>query len=389
MHVAVVASGYGDPWDERHVLVRRLAGAVACSGEVDVLVPGKASESGYDGAVRLLRFPATPLDPARRRAWRLSMLGDQESDDALDCTCLSRREQRSRGLPGLAEDELVRAEGGDSLELYRHLRSHPYDVAVFVGYHSPASCWGVRAVPDECRVVLVPGARDESTLWLRIHDGIFERADKILVCTDSELSKITERLGGDQAGRLENVGFVVGVNSLARTTEPHDFDRRRYVVVPRDWTRTANVERFIRWADYLEVAVHPDLQLRLVGPGAGALPLGLRLTASRLDVWRWMSRAICVLDPRPHLLLGREVLEAMLYGTPVVVNAKGGATCEHADRGNGGLWYRTDDELFAGIEALLDEELRKTLGEQGRSYAEANFNDTDSYVKRVEEALLA
>ena len=56
--------------------------------------------------------------------------------------------------------------------------------------------------------------------------------------------------------------------------------------------------------------------------------------------------------------------------------------------GNGGLWFRVDDELAASLERLLDPEVGTSLGEQGRSYAAGRFGDTDTYVKRVAEVLL-
>jgi glycosyltransferase involved in cell wall biosynthesis len=102
-----------------------------------------------------------------------------------------------------------------------------------------------------------------------------------------------------------------------------------------------------------------------------------------------MSRAVAVLDPAPNRVVGQEVLEAMLLGAPVLVVADGGATRQHAEVGNGGLWYRIEDELIASIRLLLDQDLRSALGEQGRAYAENRFADPDTYVKRVSATILA
>jgi glycosyltransferase involved in cell wall biosynthesis len=98
---------------------------------------------------------------------------------------------------------------------------------------------------------------------------------------------------------------------------------------------------------------------------------------------------LALVDPAPHRIVGQEVLEALLLGVPVVVTANGDATREHAEVGNGGLWYRAEDELPASIAHLLDREVACSLGEQGRSYVTARFSDTDTYVKRVAEVLLA
>jgi glycosyltransferase involved in cell wall biosynthesis len=144
----------------------------------------------------------------------------------------------------------------------------------------------------------------------------------------------------------------------------------------------------MRWGEQFERCIHPDLRLRLVGPGAWRVPLGLGRTGSRLDVWRWISRAFALLDPTADRLLGREALEAYLFGTPILTRDDSGASREHADLGNGGLWYRTDEELFGAIEALLDDDVRLALGRQGQEYAELEYADVDMYIKRVMTGLL-
>jgi glycosyltransferase involved in cell wall biosynthesis len=188
-------------------------------------------------------------------------------------------------------------------------------------------------------------------------------------------------------GRVAVLDFLVGVNPVALTTEPHDFERQSYVVVTADWNSVPSIERLELLASRL-AEINPRLQLRLVGPGAQRFSsLGVRLTASRLDVWRWVSRSLCIFEPRHRLLLGQSVLEALLFGIPVVVHAGGGAAREHADLGDGGLWYRTDDEFLAAVNALLDDDLHKALGEQGRRYAEA-FTDTDRFIKTVTQTFI-
>lgn len=74
-------------------------------------------------------------------------------------------------------------------------------------------------------------------------------------------------------------------------------------------------------------------------------------------------------------MIGRESLESLLLGTPIVV-PEGTVAAEHAELANGGLWYRDYHELFAAARALLaDRSLRDALGEQGRSWAEAVWED--------------
>jgi hypothetical protein len=245
MRVAVVGPGYGDPWNERQVIVRRVAGALACSTHVDVLLPGIERESTFDGAVRLFRFPATLPDPTRRRAWRTALFGEWDSgDDGFRCGCRSPGPAASDDLPRFAEEQIIRAAGGDSDELYQALGQGDYDVVVLVGYDTSAACFGLRHLPSRSRLVLVPGALDDRTLRLSLHDDTFARAERVVVWSTRERSAVERR--GVPPERIRTLDFVLGVNPLATTTEPHDFERHHYVVVAADWTSVPDINR-LEW----------------------------------------------------------------------------------------------------------------------------------------------
>jgi glycosyltransferase involved in cell wall biosynthesis len=100
-----------------------------------------------------------------------------------------------------------------------------------------------------------------------------------------------------------------------------------------------------------------------------------------------MTRAIAVLDWEERRILGRDVLEAMLNGIPVIVHESGGASREHAEEGNGGVWFRTHAELGGCLRAISSQSLRERLGAQGRSYATARYGDPDSFMAEVRRAL--
>ena len=161
LRVSVATARYGDPWDELSVLAARVAGALACIADVDVLVPSAGApvpEVAWDGACRLLRFPAAPADTKRRTAWRRVALGIGDDAEPGACTCPT--EARRRRLPALVEEQLVLAEGGDAPALYDHLRTTAYDATFFVGLESPVTCFGTRALPPGRRAFLLPGGHD-------------------------------------------------------------------------------------------------------------------------------------------------------------------------------------------------------------------------------------
>ena len=75
---------------------------------------------------------------------------------------------------------------------------------------------------------------------------------------------------------------------------------------------------------------------------------------SRANLWKLLSHAEVCLDLRPQGILGRETLESLLLGTPVVV-PEGTVAAEHAERSDGGLWYRDYGEMFDAAKAILDD----------------------------------
>jgi hypothetical protein len=383
VNVAVVAQGYGNPWSEEHLLTRRLAGTLACSAEVDLLLPAGQRSVDRDGAVRILRFPAVPLDPPRREAWRLALLGAAASRYALPS--LGRVIGPTEGLPAFGEEELIYSEGGYSPELNEHLRNGEYELVVVVGYHSPGAHWGVASLPDDQRIVVVPAAGNTATLGLAAHNELFERAERILVCTERERGAIADRIGADRSDKIENIGFLIGVNALARTTQPYDWAEGDWVVVMGNWFESSP-EPLTEWAEDLQK--RHGLSLRIVGVGAERHQLGVVRSVSRLDMWRWVTRARALFDPTPDRLLGRDVLEAMLFGTPVLVPDWGGATREHAELADGGLWYRSKEEFLAVAGALRDRDLWEALSAQSQAYAEQNFADPDRFIKRIAELVL-
>jgi glycosyltransferase involved in cell wall biosynthesis len=324
-------------------------------------------------------------------ALRRAVLGPEATDGLNSCTCAKGvGRETAASLPSDIQEELLRAGGGDSPRLYEVLADDRYDAAVFVGYDRVSTHFGLAAVPERCRTVVWPAARHSPEVHLPIHDSTFARPDAVVVFTGTERA-VVEGRGADGVAPVV-LPFALRVNTLALETEPHAYDRReRYVIVAADW-RSAELRPELReWARSIERQfVKEKLRLRLVGPGALRLHPdgGLPLTESRTDVWRWMSRAVAVLDPEPGRLLGREALEAMLFATPVVVHASSGASREHAENGNAGVWFRTFDELATCVAALFEEDVNARLAEQAMMYAKERLGDSPAFVASVAAAVL-
>lgn len=384
--VAVVASRYGDPWDEMSVLAARVGGALACAADVDVLVPsGSATtETGWDGACRVLRFPAAATDRRRARAWQQATHSRPDHGSG-ECSCPTVSTSRPL-LPPFVQEQLLIAQGGDSPHLYGHLAESRYDATVFIGLQTPVTAFGVPVLPDDRRIFVVAG-RWEPSLTPAFDSPILDRAQRIFAVTEGEHRRLAGELGLSAAEQIGTLGFLLGVNAGVRPAGTES-KSDPFVVIARDWRTSESRLRYRPWITALARRFQAGMQVRAVGPGAASLPFGVPNTEARIDAWWWMSRAVAVLDPQPHRLLGQEELEAFFLGVPVVVAATGGAAREHAEAGNGGLWIRVDEEVIASVERLRDPAVARSLGEQGRGYATDRFGDTDTYVKGVVEMIL-
>lgn len=114
---------------------------------------------------------------------------------------------------------------------------------------------------------------------------------------------------------------------------------------------------------------------------------GVVTVDTRTDLWRLLAHARLTVDLAPGPLVARECVESLHYGVPVVVPA-GGAGGRLA-AGGGGLWFDDEAELLGCVEALDDQRVRDTLGEQGRALVAEWYGDAPRFVERVSAALAA
>lgn len=387
----VTASASATSWDESATFARRLVGALACLSDVTILcATGEHAAKATDGAATRLTFPSAPLDPARARAVRLLVEGPDLDNWSPPCACVQgARRMVARSAPAEVQNELVRLHGGESPALVEHVATSSYDALVCIDYRTHATLHSLRIAPDATATVLVPLARNEPGLGLPIYDEVFESVDAIVTASNHELGLVKDRAGREKPATTA-VGSVVRVHELARRNAPLVFDDVPTVVVARDWAATADRGALVQQARRLNHDLAGRGVVRLVGPGWQDLPDDVRAphAESRFDTWRWTVRARAFWDPEPDRILGVDAIEALQYGTPIIVPSTGGATLDHAADGDAGLWYRSYDELLAAVDLLVsDSATRNGLGEQGRDYATARYGDTDRFIDEVRDVI--
>ena len=107
---------------------------------------------------------------------------------------------------------------------------------------------------------------------------------------------------------------------------------------------------------------------------------------TRMDLWRLLAHAnVCIdLAPGPHI--ARECIEALRFGTPIIVPDRPGPGAVHA-RASGGATFRDESELLEAVEAFRSEAHRAEAATLARRYADAHYGDPAALVRRLRELL--
>ena len=370
--MAVLTPRWGGGGESAWAL-RQVAGALALSADVHVLTPqGEARRGWADGVVTVHQIGAG-RDP--RAATRRDLLLH-----LLDAAGGPTAEERRSVHASLDADQ----QAWDTLaELLDAV--HP-DLVVLADHREPgAARLAERCCPD-VPVVSVPLAMTRSLPADPYFASWWARSGGALVFSEGEASLVR---GAAPQLAVHDVGLPLAANPSVQR-EPLLFveEELPYVLVLSGvpW-------RSAEWPTALLSLLPAGLPDHGVVVAATDRLVGFRHGEERqtagvergTDLLRLLSWARATVDLRPGPLYGRRSIEALLYGSPVVVPA-GSRARQHAESG-GGLWFSGAGELLWAVEALFDDGVHGALARRGRHYAEQRYRGTEAFVDRVNRAV--
>jgi hypothetical protein len=190
-------------------------------------------------------------------------------------------------------------------------------------------------------------------------------------------------------GMPATVGMHVPVNPLAAAHRHAGLGFTGYVLALSDRPATPPVEPPTPWVAWLTSRFH-DRHVVVVEGGTAAAWKGRALRGvvgveTRTDLWRLLAHASVVVDLAPGSVIGRECIESLLLGTPIVV-PQGCPAAAHADHG-GGMTYAAVADMLDAVELLSDERVRSIAAARGYEYAAEYYGDAGQFVDRVQRAL--
>jgi glycosyltransferase involved in cell wall biosynthesis len=274
--------------------------------------------------------------------------------------------------------DFLRLQGPYSTPLWDFLGTHHDDYAqvIFFTYLYATTFFGSQQVPA-AKTVLVPTAHDEAPIFLPAFRKMFARFPAHIFLTPEERQFVEETFSIENARKV-TIGMLV---ELTGVPDGNRFRARYGVEGPfllcaGRIDPTKGCDQLL--AFYRGAKRDLPLPLILIGNRVMDLPrdpdiryLGMLPEQDKLDA---MAAATVLVNPSPFESFSIVILEAMLCGTPVLVNGRCEVLKGHVQRSRGGLYYETGYEFVEALRLLLaDEALRVRMAASGAAYVRQNY----------------
>jgi hypothetical protein len=378
--VAIVTAHWGGSLDETTSTTRLLAGALARSAEVEVVHLASPPE------------PPATVEDSVFRVHRVPWKGARLLRAGLVRTALGTYDG-GRHLPAVASALLEELEGSaeDAAEVVAGLAP---DAVVLAGHHQPwdVSSLGARGGPGAPRVTFVPFLDSETALSAAAVAAAERRADVVAVMHTGERRAVLSSFPDRAEDSVVPLGCAFAVNRSASANRlfgvryfgAYLLSIRCFPPGGPRWERSVTHEVLRSAVGHVSVA-EVDGERWCIGDRENTLELPV--SPSRVNLWRLMRHALATVDLRPPGPVGREAIESMLLGTPVVVPDDSAAK-QHAADASGGLWYRDVGELTDAVRAIADRRVRDRLAVQGKAWADRTHGRMDEFVRRARQIVL-
>lgn len=190
-------------------------------------------------------------------------------------------------------------------------------------------------------------------------------------------------------GGPDAVGVHVPVNRLAEKYRHHGFGFTDYILVLSNRTGAEGEEPppAAAWISAADAEADVVVVEDAVAWAWKARTLRGKVSIdTRMDLWRLLAHArVCIdLGPGPHI--ARECIEALRFGTPIVVPDQAGPAVFHA-QASGGSAFGDPEELLTAVAGMKNEAKRSEVSDSGRRYSDSHFGDPTAVVARVRALL--
>ena len=345
-----------------------------------------ATRLATDGwTVRVISTCARSID------WHDEYAAGTTVEEGVEVTRCSVRAPRDSGLDALsatlfARPELTMAEaeawidrqGPDSPDLLDAVAEISDGVVAMSPYLYQPTVRGARSA--SVPVVLHGAAHPEAPLRLPVFDRLYAEADGLAFFSQAEQQLVLERFPATTTTPQVVLGMPIDVDSPVDPAGARNAlglgDEPFVVCLGRvDAGKGVHdlVERFARFRER-----RGSGHLVIAGPVVDAPPTtpGVTLLGPVPAEHKFglLAAAEVLINPSPHESFSIVVPEALLAGTPVLVNGWCLPLREHVSNSHGGLWYTGLADFDLALSRLLDDAaLRQRAAASGAAYVREMF----------------
>ncbi len=256
-------------------------------------------------------------------------------------------------------------------------RRDEYDVFVFFTYLYYTTYFGIQLVPEKS--ILVPTAHDEPPIYLELFRSIFQLPRALVFMADEERKFVhTQFANGHIPWAVIGMGIerpdgADGARFRARFGLSDPFILYAGRIEP-----SKNCQELFDFFARYKAEKGSDLKLVLLGrvempipKNADIIPVGFVSDGDKFDAYK---AAQVLVMPSRFESFSIVSLEALLVGTPLLVNGESAVLRDHCLRSTGGLFYQCYDEFAAALSLLLETpEMRRRLGQHGAEYVAQHY----------------
>lgn len=290
--------------------------------------------------------------------------------------------------------EWQKAQGPYSLELLNYLSNHKeeYDVIIYMTYLYFTTYFGIQIAPEKS--ILIPTAHDEPPIYFGIFNSIFHLPRCILYLTNSEKNFVTKKFHNNYVNSdIVGVGIDIekDVENINLKDRFHIEDE--YLIYLGRIDESKGCKNMIDYFLEYKAKYNNNLKLALAGKTAMNIPVNNDILnlgfVSEIEKINLLKNSKALILPSEFESLSLSTLEAMYFGTPVLVNGKCDVLKDHAILSKAGLYYMNKLEFIESL-AYIDEnpEMMKKMGENGVLYVEKNYR-WDVVIEKYKNAIEA
>ncbi len=372
--IAVITCHWGDDNDDRASAMRLISGAASRNFSVDIIHLNEnisQYEIVKDSIFQVHRLPVVDRNSLRSDLIKVALASYDQGRKIPEVAAESITAYRgkahfvSEALDNIAPDIILL--GG---------LAQPYDICKLddgAVTHKPA------------KIIALPLMNELTTEFTESQLKFLKRADEIISLSHGEENLLKSYF----PSKVSSLHIAFNINRHAAKNMLFGVRYfNKYVLLIRSFP--PGTQRFSRSLTHevLKTAIDPfsvaevDNEQWRISDDQNTLKLPV--SASRVNLWRLMAHAKLTIDLRPPRPLGREAIESMLLGTPVIAH-KDSIAYEHVKAASGGLWYSDYNDLIQTIRIALDPEINANLKKSAAEYSKFHHGDSTKFIEEIKD----